>query len=329
MPASSTAPAPSAESSPVQPKHWYDTVTLKGYAQFDANFPEGRSRFGSVSNFRIRRCRPSVTVQIDRNTAVKVQIDMSTGKAGSGPQSAVIGDAYGERRIRGFGYIHLGQTYLPFSHELREDHSALRSPLEMSYPADLISLGEVDQGIVVGAENWDTRPIQWEFGVFNGQGLGTADANTNATLAGRVAWRMSPFLRVGASGIAGTFKDSSVTGTGKTYRRDALGGEIQIKSSKALALSAEIYNILAANSPSAPTRQARCTGGYVLLESWIGPLKSIPFVRWQRTYGDLEYRSWDIGWRYQVSQTQRLTAQADFVRAARSNDYGVRWQVNF
>jgi hypothetical protein len=310
-------------------KRWYDTVSLTGYVQFDSTFPEGDSRYGSVSNFRIRRARPSIIAQIDPQTMIKLQLDMSTGKACSGAQNAVVGDSYIGRTFPGFGFLKAGQTYFPFSRELREDHAARRSPLEMSYVMDMIALGEVDLGVVIGADKWDTAMWQWEFALFNGQGLRTADANPNKTVAGRIAYRVNPYIRVGASGVGGSYKDISTTGTGKTYRRDALGAELQLQSSKALSLSAEMYNCLAPNSTAAPTAQARFTGGYVLLESWIGPMKSIPFVRWQRTYGDLQYRSWDFGWRYQMTPTQRLTVEADIARAARSNCYGARWQVNF
>ena len=170
-------------------KRWYDTISLTGYVQFDSTFPEGNSRYGSVSNFRIRRARPSIIAQIDPQTMIKLQLDMSTGKAYSGAQNAVVGDSYIGRTFPGFGFLKAGQTYFPFSHELREDHAARRSPLEMSYVMDMIALGEVDLGVVIGAEKWDTAIVA--MGVRAVQRAGPSYRRCKPEQNGRGAYRLS------------------------------------------------------------------------------------------------------------------------------------------
>lgn len=322
-------PATRADAAAPAPARWVDAITVKGYVQFDASLPGGLSRFGGASNFRIRRARPSLAIRIDPRTTAKVQMDLSTGKSGSGASTGIIGDTYVERTIPGFGYVRVGQTLWPVGHELHEDNSALRSPLEMSLPGDMIALGELDTGVLIGSGPAEDQRVHWEAGVFNGQGLRTSDANPNKTLAGRIAWRITPMVRAGVSGIAGSYRNTTLAGGPQTFRHDVLDAEFQIHATRALSLEGELYNCLSIDPASGPVRHARFTGGYLLFETWIGPLRSVPFLRYQRTYGDLDYRSWDVGWLYHLSSTQRLTAQVDIVRAAHSSHFGVRWQVNF
>ena len=63
-----------------KPRPWYDTITLKGYIQLDAVFPEGNAVTGSYSNFRIRRARPTLTAMLDPLTRVQVQVDAGSGR---------------------------------------------------------------------------------------------------------------------------------------------------------------------------------------------------------------------------------------------------------
>jgi hypothetical protein len=317
-----------AQTAPQAPpkKPWYDTVTFKGFIQLDAIFPEGNAAIGPISNFRIRRARPTFVIQVDPLTRVQVQFDLSTGKCGTGPSTASVADTYAERKLPGFGYVQLGQNLLPFSHEVKEDNAAIRSPLELSYTAEQVALLERDIGIFVRSLTEETDIFHWEVGIVNGQGWRTADSNPNKTLVGRVTYKFHPYLRVGASTIYGTWRGAN----GQDFDRHVQGYEFESNFNKALKLGGEFYHCKFVDSTSAATpKVARFDGGYLLLETWIGSLKSIPFIRYQRTYGDLDYRSFDLGWRYQYTPTQRVTLEYDIVKGHQRDMFGLRWQLGF
>jgi hypothetical protein len=332
-PAATDTKQMSAQPAQPAPKKWYDTITFKGYMQLDAIFPEGQAQAsaGNVSNIRVRRGRPTFVAQLDPQNSIQVQFDVSTGAGnskGTSRQNATVIATFADHVFSKYCYARFGQMLLPFGHEVHEDNAGVRSPLELSYAASSIALGEFDAGIMLGSQIPEDQPIHWEFGFFDGQGMSTADANPNKVFIGRLALRPNPIVRFGVNAMVGKYTDTSKTG-GLTYNRDVLAGEVAVHPSKALQLSSEVYNVLFVDSPTAPTKTSRFTGGYLMLESWIGPLKSIPFLRYQRTYGDLDYRSIDLGWRYQYASNQRLTLEYDIVRAADHDMAGVRWQLNF
>ncbi|MGC8668835.1 MAG: hypothetical protein ACP5VE_12050 [Chthonomonadales bacterium] len=312
------------QSSPAQQKPWFENITFKGYIQLDATFPQGNSVQGSVSNFRIRRTRPTFIVPIDALTRVQIQFDVSTGKCGSGASTATVTDTYAERIVPHFGAIQFGQNLLPFACEVYEDNAALRSPLELSYAGEQLALLERDIGLFLRNTASTEKCICWEFGLLNGQGFRSADANANKTIAGRVTAPVLPWFRIGMSGLYGTYNNN-----GHDWDRHAAGWEFHVTASKALKLSGEFYHAKFVDNPWAATKVARFDGGYLLSESWIGSLQSIPFVRYQRTYGDLDYRSVDLGWRWQYASNQRLTAEYDIVNGHQRNYSGVRWQIFF
>jgi hypothetical protein len=319
-------PAHADDAQAQKPKPWYEKVIVKGWAQFDATFPEGRSTVGNVSNLRVRRARPTIQARLDPCTMVQFQMDLSTGKAGSGASNATIVDTFVERIIPKIAIVRFGQELLPFGYEVHEDNAALRSPLELSFAAESIALAERDIGLTLHADTPEDSLFHWEIGVYNGQGFRSADSNANKTIVGRIAHGPYKWLQFGVSGMTGTFRDGR---TGKDHDREVLAGELQLRFSKPLKISGEIYNARFVDSVAAPTKQARFTGGYLMWEGWVGPLNSIPFVRYQRTYGDLEYQSWDIGWRWQYAPNQRVTVQYDIVKGHSNNSFGARWQVGF
>lgn len=312
------------------PKKWYDTIKLSGYAQLDSTFGGNNSQFGQYSNFRIRRARPTLTADIDPLTTLKIQFDAGTGKANSGQSNNTVTDTWAQRLIPGFGYVRMGHMLIPFGYEVDLDTGAARTALEESFAAAALSLSDYDVGITVGSHPTDDQPAQWQLGFYNGQGIRSADANANKTFVARLA--ASPacckFVRVGVSTIQGQWRDTRA-GHGTDYNREAYGAELHITPSKALELHGELYNAHFVDSMSAPTGATTFTGGYLMLKSWIGSLKSVPFLRYQRTYGGLEYRSFDLGWRYDFARNQRLTLEYDIVRAASSDQFGARWQIMF
>lgn len=322
-----TASAAAGQNAPE--KKWYDSVTVKGYIQFDTIFPEGKSRYGDVSNFRIRRGRPTIEAQLDPLTMAKLQVDISTGQAGSGASSAFVVDTWIQRQLPGLGYVRAGQMLLPFGREVHDDNAAIRSPLELSHAANALALAEYDIGVMLGSQVPESQPFHWEFGFYNGQGLRSADANSNKTWVGRVAAYLHPKFRMGMSGMIGTFRDTSTGGTKRNYDRHVLGVEMSAPICREAKLSGELYNARFVDSVTAPTKQVRFTGGYLMWEGWIGDWKSIPFLRYERTYGGLDYSAIDLGWRYQYAPNQRLTAEYDIVKGARNDSFGVRWQIGF
>ncbi|HSV75224.1 MAG TPA: hypothetical protein VLH79_15815 [Chthonomonadales bacterium] len=323
-----SASAAQAQSSPPATQRWYDRVTVTGYMQFDAVFPEGESRHGHISNFRLRRGRPTIEAQLDPLTRVRVVWDVSTGAAGHSASTAFVADTWAQRQIPGFGFVRAGQMLLPFGREIHEDTGGVRSPLELSHAGSAIALAEQDIGIMLGSQRRENEVLNWVFGFYNGQGMRHADANSNKTWAGRLAAQVNPDLRVAVSGMFGTFLDTSPGGTRRTFDRHVLGVDVTATLSPEVKLSGELYNVRFVDSVTAPTRQARFTGGYLMWEGWIADWKSIPFVRFNRTYGDLSYSSIDLGWRYQYAPNQRLTVQYDIVKGARNDSFGVRWQLN-
>lgn len=309
-----------------KPTQWYDRVTVKGYVQLDAVFPQGNAVQGPYSNFRIRRARPTIVAQIDPLTRVQLQVDAGSGKVGSGQSNVVVTDTFAERTFPGFGLVRFGQYLLPFGSEVYEDNAAIRSPLELSFAGESMALAERDIGVTIQSSPNPTDKTHWAVAFMNGQGFRTADANSNKTWIARVAHNLTPEVRVGVSGILGTY----VAADKKEYDRHVLGGELHLDAGTLGKVVGEFYNVRFINSTTSTTPvPVRYNGGYLMWEGNIPSLKSIPFIRYQRTYGDLSYRSFDIGWRYQYSSTQRLTAEYDFVKGRQRDMFGVRWQLGF
>ncbi len=307
-------------------KPWYERITVKGYVQVDAIFPQGNAVQGPYSNFRIRRARPTIIAPLDDLTRVQVQVDAGSGKAGSGQSTVIVTDTFAERSIQGLGLVRVGQYLLPFGSEIYEDNAALRSPLELSFAAESIALAERDIGITLQSSPNPADRTHWAVAVFNGQGFRSADGNANKTIVGRIAQDLCPEVRVGVSGILGSYTAVDK----KEYDRHVLGVELHAKTGSAGKLTGEFYNARFVNSTTSATPSAaRFNGGYLLFEGNVPSLKSFPFVRYQRTYGDIEYRSIDIGWRYQYSPNQRLVAEYDFVKGHQRDSFGVRWQLGF
>jgi len=309
-----------------KPRPWYDTITLKGYIQLDAVFPEGNAVTGSYSNFRIRRARPTLTAMLDPLTRVQVQVDAGSGKAGSGQSSVVVTDTFAERAIPGFGLVRFGQYVLPFGSEVYEDNAALRSPLELSYAAESVVLSERDIGLTIQSSPNPADRTHWALAFVNGQGFRSADSNANKTWVVRVAHDVAPAVRVGVSGILGSYTAAD----SKDYDRHVLAGELHVKTGSVGKVSGEFYNVRFINSTSSTSpKPVRYNGGYLLLEGNVRSLHSFPFIRYQRTYGDLDYRSIDAGWRYQYTATQRVIAEYDFVQGDARDSFGLRWQLSF
>ncbi|MBM3495957.1 MAG: hypothetical protein FJX72_16780 [Armatimonadetes bacterium] len=66
-----------------------------------------------------------------------------------------------------------------------------------------------------------------------------------------------------------------------------------------------------------------------MLEGNLASAQSAPFIRYQRAYGDLNYRSFDFGWRYQYTPTQRVTVEYDVVQGYQRDMLAARWQLGF
>lgn len=307
-------------------KPWYEKVTVKGYMQLDAVFPQGNAVAGNYSNLRIRRARPTIAVQLDELTKAQIQIDAGSGKIGSGAANAFVAHTFAERTLPGLGSIRFGQYIVPFGCEVFEDNAALRLPLELSFAAESVALAEHDIGATLQSSPNPADPTHWALSFVNGQGFRNADSNANKTWIGRIAHDITPSVRAGVSGIVGTYRAAD----DRDYDRHALAAELQVKPCPYAQVSGEFYNVRFINSTTSKTPVAvRYNGGYLMLEARIDQLKSTPFIRYQRTYGDLDYRSIDIGWRYQFTPMQRVTVEYDFVQGHQRDSFGARWQVNF
>jgi hypothetical protein len=310
-----------------QPPKWYETVTVSGWVQLDAIFPEGGATIDKQANFRIRRARPTISAQIDPATRVQIQLDASTGKSGSGNATATVCDTFAERKVADAGYVLFGQYVLPYGAEIWEDNASVRSPMEMSFIADRLALGERDLGLQFRSSPKPSDPIWWGIALVNGQGFRSADGNTNKTVAGRYAYTVRPGFRVGASALVGKWRSATA---GKDFDRHVLGCEAHVTLTENLELTGEFYNArFVDDTAAAAPNAARVNGGYLMIEKKIKSINSIPFIRYQRTYGDLDYRSFDLGWRYQYAKTQRVTVEYDIARKAKMSAFGARWQLGF
>lgn len=310
---------------PQAPRKWLDSLTFKGFIQMDATMPQVNGTYGAVSNFRIRRARPTFLLDIDPLTKVQMQLDLGTKGANGGASSATVINTFVERKFPSAGFLSVGQFLVPFGREIRDDTGGTRTPLECSYTATRFAFSEWE----VGASFRTIDPngkLTAEVAVVNGQGVASADTGNDKTVAARATARVSNALRIGVSGLTGTYKAKD----GKEYKRNAMAVDAKYNGGKYLVFTGEFYNgsFIDSVDASSPAK-ARISGGYALVETWVNSLKSIPFLRYQRTYGDAEYQSWDLGLRYQMSPTQRITAQYDIVKGYRKNQFGLRWQVNF
>lgn len=320
-----TTPALAADAAE-KPVSWYDRIVVKGFLQLDATFPEGKSAVGGYSNLRLRRARPTIIGTIDPLTKLQLQIEAGSGKAGSGASNVILMDTYAERLVPGLGVVRFGQFALPFGIETAEDTAARRSPLELSFAMDRVAINERDIGVSVQSSANAAADTHWAVALFNGQGVRTADANANKTLAGRIAQSIGPSVRVGVSGLLGTY----VATDKNEYDRHVLGFEVQVRSRALGRFSGEFCTAKFIDSlTAAKPAKVDYHGGYLMYEARIADPKSTPFIRYQRTYGDLDYRSVDLGFRYDYAPNQRLTAEYDIVRGADQNAFGLRWQLGF
>lgn len=326
--APASTPAPTGSPAAAAAPKWYDTIRIKGYVQLDALFPEGSSTFGHVSNFRVRRARPTIQAMVDPRTIVQIQFDVSTGKALSGGSTALVTDTFAERAVPGFGHVRVGHMLIPFSREIIEDNAAIRSPLELSYVGERLALAERDIGLLVEAPMTEARPYGVSVGLYNGQGFRTADANSNKTVIGRATARLGSSLQCGLAGMLGSYR-ATASSPARDYDRHVLVVGARVRATRAATVTGELYNARFVDDPNVPTRPARFTGGYLLLETAVPSIKSTPWLRYQRTYGDLDYRSFDVGWRYDYTSTERVTLEYDIVRGPSNDGFGARWTLFF
>lgn len=301
--------------------NWADRITLKGFIQFDAIFPEGNSTNGSISNFRIRRARPTMVIAVDPLTKVQVQVDVGSGKCGTGNATTNVTDTFIERQIPGRGILQAGQSLIPFGREVKDDNAAIRTPLELSYVGERLALAERDLGVHFRSDG--KSATNWQIGVYNGQGWRSADSNPNKTVMARVTSKVCSQATLGLSAMTGTYRAGTVN-----YDREALGVDVAVNVTPAVTLTGELYNARFVGDTTAPV-PARFTGGYLLIENHQPSIKSTPFVRYQRCYGGLDYRSVDFGWKYDLDKGQRITAEYDLVEGHQRDWFGTRWQVNF
>jgi phosphate-selective porin len=107
-------------------------------------------------------------------------------------------DAYIAYKLNDLTTLTMGQTKIPFGHQVVESSSVREMP-ERSMMSGIFFPGERDRGAVL---NGTFKGYNWYFGSFNGAGANANDSNRQTDVVGRLTTSLGD-LELGASGYLG------------------------------------------------------------------------------------------------------------------------------
>jgi phosphate-selective porin OprO/OprP len=165
-----------------------DVLKFKGYAQFDAQFPMGKSP--GISEFSVRRARFAVTGFFQRKFRYMLNISYDRGKT-------ALQEAFLESRHISFAHLRVGQFKVPFS------LTTLQSDAQLDFIGRSIIVDNFSPSYDVGAMVFSDKKYKhfdYAFGVFNGRGLNQSENNNSKFLIGRI--EAAPFISSGQATLS-------------------------------------------------------------------------------------------------------------------------------
>ncbi|XZE18222.1 porin [Pirellulaceae bacterium SH449] len=221
-------------------KHWFDKLSITGYAQFrynhttylaDGSAPAthaGDSSIGENQSFLIRRARLILASNVSDHLFVYLQPDFASTPPGSqdSNQFAQIRDWYGDIYLDKdrVNRIRVGQSKIPYGWENMQS-SSRRLPLDRNDAFNSAVRNERDLGILY---YWTPRYVQETFleiqekglkgsgnygafgiGIYNGQGGSFREQNDGVHLVSRFTWPFKfasgQILELGIQGYTGDY----------------------------------------------------------------------------------------------------------------------------
>lgn len=176
-------------------------IAISGYVQARWQGVQGALHGGTVSKptdpkgsntYLIRRSRLKIAANPTATTQVVLQMDM-------GGTSVSLKDAYIAHKLNDLTTLTMGQTKVPFGHQVTESSSVREMP-ERTMMSSTFFPGERDRGAVL---NGTFKGYNWFFGSFNGAGANANDTNRQTDVVGRLTSSLGD-LELGASGYLGS-----------------------------------------------------------------------------------------------------------------------------
>lgn len=332
-----------AAAAPPPPKQWYDNIRVSGYGQVRwLYYPEAAE--GAKSNeFLLRRARFTLDARPHPLYQIYIQPDMGEG-------SFELRDYWIERALDDGKEtrLRLGQQKVPFGFESPQS-SSRRLPLERNWLARRMIPGERDTGITLYYTNADDKRLfshgsrhefgtgdygNFALGVYNGQGINTAEVNSSKHIVARGA---KPFmLNMGGNDVYAEAGASLMTGKYHSSRDnrdydDRLLGIHAYLSPHPVGIQAEYY--------TGKTEGGDVDGWYAMLIARTDP-KGVAFLRYDEYNGPRKGRGegnvydrdrWSIGYCHQLDARSRLTVEYDkHSDSGKSDDmFGIQIMTSF
>ena len=358
-------------------KKWFDRINIRGYTQFRINsvlwndesqappyHPADRS-IGPFNEFFIRRCRIIFSGDLSDRLYFYIQPDFAAGIPGvrdGAINYAQLRDCYGDVYLtkNKVNRVRVGQSKIPFGWDNMQS-SSNRLPLDRSDPINSPINGERGMGIfyywtpeeaqdlykevldegLKGSGNYGVFGI----GVYNGQGVSRADANSNMHFVMRLEmpWKTESgqIMEAGVQAYTGSYSpylapietsfgdvvpvvdpangvlDQRIAGTFVYYPQP-----FGITTEWSVGDGPQLTGL---DQPQPVIVSRPLNGGYVLINYKIDSKKYgtiFPYFRWQQYNGgylwernspDTFVNNFDLGVEWQIQPQMELTMEYDFV----------------
>ncbi|MCE2727842.1 MAG: OprO/OprP family phosphate-selective porin [Planctomycetaceae bacterium] len=358
-------------------KKWYDRINIRGYTQFRINsvlwndesqappyHPADRS-IGPFNEFFIRRCRLIFSGDLSDRLYFYIQPDFASGVPGARDGAinyAQLRDCYGDVYLteNKVNRVRVGLSKIPFGWDNMQS-SSNRLPLDRSDPINSAINGERGMGVfyywtpeeaqdlykevldegLKGSGNYGVFGI----GVYNGQGVSRADANSNMHFVMRLEmpWKTESgqIMEAGVQAYTGNYSPYLApieTAFGEVVPVvDPANGVLDQRIGGTFVYYPQPFGITAEwsvgdgpqltdlDQPQPVIVSRPLNGGYVLLNYKIDSKKYgtiFPYFRWQQYHGgylwernspDTFLNEFDLGVEWQIQPQMELTMEYDFV----------------
>ncbi len=358
-------------------KEWYDRINIRGYTQFRINsvlwnddsqappyHPADRS-IGPFNEFFIRRCRIIFSGDLSDRLYFYIQPDFASGVPGvrdGAINYAQLRDCYGDVYVTEdkVNRVRVGLSKVPFGWDNMQS-SSNRLPLDRSDPINSAINGERGMGVFYYWTPEESQDLYKEvldeglkgsgnygvfgIGVYNGQGVSRADANSNMHFVIRyeVPWKTDSgqIMEAGVQAYTGRYSPylgpierSSgdvvpIVDPANGVRDQRIGGTF-VYYPQPFGVTTEWCvgdgpQLMDLNLPQPVIRSQPLNGGYVLFNYKIDTRDwgvVFPYFRWQQFTGgylwernspDTFINEFDLGVEWQIQPQMEFTMEYDFV----------------
>jgi hypothetical protein len=319
---------PSPEGPPADAEHWYQRLSIRGYAQARYNgllvtndslsCDQCDRSWGGDGGFFLRRLRIALSGYVHPRVFVYVQPDLVSWVGGSGYVTQ-LRDCYMDLGLdpRNELRLRLGQSKVPFGYENLQS-SSQRVPLDRADAVNSAHKDERDVGAFLFWSPTSIRELAKQFvddglkgsgdfgalalGVYNGQGTNQLDRNQGVHVVARAAWPFQIGSRYVEAAVAG-YTGEYVLGSSQLSPGIKTSTDLSYEDTRAVAslsLFPAPFGILAEYNlgrgpefdPATDSIATRdMSGGYItaMYRMRFGGQELMPFVRYQRYAGGKKF----------------------------------------